>query len=246
MAKNAYIGIDNVARKVKQPYIGVDNVARKVKSGYVGIDNVARECFSLISATSVGDLAVGTSVYINNCEMIVIQQGLPSDAYDSSCDGTWLMMKDSMITAYSGIDLFLTENIYTHYLGPAVKEIVKNVFLPRDTGGGGVLNAPYQAFFLSSTEIGLNNGAVLDEGTVLDYFKDGDTSKLICHYKYGSYDYGAMTWWLRTVIGTTAYIVTATGTLSTWSTTTTSAMVSRAAIILPPDTPIDENYNVIV
>jgi hypothetical protein len=34
--------------------------------------------------------------------------------------------------------------------------------------------------------------------------------------------------------------------LSTWSTTTTSAMVSRAAIILPPDTPIDENYNVIV
>ena len=41
MAKNIYIGVDNVARKVKRPYIGVDNISRKVKSGFIGVDNVA-------------------------------------------------------------------------------------------------------------------------------------------------------------------------------------------------------------
>lgn len=46
MAKNMYIGVDNVARKVKQPYIGVDNIARKVKSGFIGVDNVARQFLS--------------------------------------------------------------------------------------------------------------------------------------------------------------------------------------------------------
>lgn len=46
MAKNIYIGVDNVARKVKQPYIGIDNIARKVKSGFIGVDNVARQFFA--------------------------------------------------------------------------------------------------------------------------------------------------------------------------------------------------------
>lgn len=47
MAKNAYIGVSGVARKVKQPYIGVSGVARKVKSGYIGVSGVARQFFAL-------------------------------------------------------------------------------------------------------------------------------------------------------------------------------------------------------
>ena len=48
MAKNQYIGVGNVARKVKQPYIGVNNVARKVKSGFVGVNNVARQYYESV------------------------------------------------------------------------------------------------------------------------------------------------------------------------------------------------------
>ena len=48
MAKNQYIGVNNVARKVKQPYIGVNNVARKVKSGYVGVGGVARQYYESV------------------------------------------------------------------------------------------------------------------------------------------------------------------------------------------------------
>lgn len=45
MAKGAYIGIDNVARKVKKGYVGEDSVARKIKKAYIGIGGVARPCW---------------------------------------------------------------------------------------------------------------------------------------------------------------------------------------------------------
>ena len=45
MAKGAYIGVDNVAHKIKKGYIGVDGVARKIKKAYIGIGGVARPCW---------------------------------------------------------------------------------------------------------------------------------------------------------------------------------------------------------
>ena len=45
-----------------------------------------------------GDLAVGNSVYLNvngvKTAFLVVHRGLPSSAYDNSCDGVWLLMKD--------------------------------------------------------------------------------------------------------------------------------------------------------
>lgn len=46
MAKGIYVGVDNIARKVKKLYFGVDGVARKVTKGYIGVDGVARPFFS--------------------------------------------------------------------------------------------------------------------------------------------------------------------------------------------------------
>lgn len=46
MAKNTYIGVSNVARKVKNIYIGVNGVARKVKKAWIGVGGVAREFWS--------------------------------------------------------------------------------------------------------------------------------------------------------------------------------------------------------
>ncbi len=51
MAKNAYIGIGGVARKIKQPYIGIGGVARKVKNGYVGVGGVARQFYTGVDPT---------------------------------------------------------------------------------------------------------------------------------------------------------------------------------------------------
>ena len=45
MAKKAYIGINDVARKAKKMYVGVAGVARQTKKGYIGINGVARLFF---------------------------------------------------------------------------------------------------------------------------------------------------------------------------------------------------------
>lgn len=42
---NNYIGVNNIARKVKNYYIGVNGKARKVKKMYVGVNGKARLCY---------------------------------------------------------------------------------------------------------------------------------------------------------------------------------------------------------
>ena len=46
MSKGIYIGVDNIARKVKKGYVGVDNKARKIKKGYIGVGGIARPFYS--------------------------------------------------------------------------------------------------------------------------------------------------------------------------------------------------------
>ena len=43
MAKKFYLGIDNVARRVRKPYAEVGGVARAITKGYIGIDSIARQ-----------------------------------------------------------------------------------------------------------------------------------------------------------------------------------------------------------
>jgi hypothetical protein len=44
MTRAAYIGIDNLARNVKEIYVGVEGIARRVICGYVGDENnIARQ-----------------------------------------------------------------------------------------------------------------------------------------------------------------------------------------------------------
>lgn len=62
MAKGAYIGVGNVAKKIKKGYVGIGGVAKKIKKGYIGIGGVARpfwssgelEYYGTITPLSVG------------------------------------------------------------------------------------------------------------------------------------------------------------------------------------------------
>lgn len=60
MAKETYLGVGGVARKVKNLYIGINGVARKITKGYIGINGVARQFYTAIvnvaiSITNTGD-----------------------------------------------------------------------------------------------------------------------------------------------------------------------------------------------
>lgn len=63
MAKGAYVGASNVARKVKKIFVGAGGVARKVKKGYVGVNGVAKLFYSAeTSVTYTGEYTKGELV----------------------------------------------------------------------------------------------------------------------------------------------------------------------------------------
>ena len=51
MAKNIYVGVSDVARKVTKAYVGVSGTARKIIKGYVGVNGVAQQFFSSTTLT---------------------------------------------------------------------------------------------------------------------------------------------------------------------------------------------------
>lgn len=57
MPANAYVGIDNLARKVKSIYVGIDGIARKVKNGFIGVAGIARKFFSSAIVPVVSNVA---------------------------------------------------------------------------------------------------------------------------------------------------------------------------------------------
>lgn len=59
MPKGAYVGVNNVARKIKKGYIGVDGIARKIRKAYIGIGGVARPCWSGGELTYYGKISGG-------------------------------------------------------------------------------------------------------------------------------------------------------------------------------------------
>lgn len=220
MAKAAYIGVGGVARKVKQPYIGVSSVARKVKSGYIGVSGVARQFFS--GGTPITSLAVGSSVYMNvngtQTEFIVVHQGLPSSAYDSSCNGAWLLMKNIVGTSswhtltYSQC-FSSSENVIRQYLDNTfaatldenVYNQIKTVSIPTMTirnGSASVLGiASLKVFLLSTDEINQPRNddgkyPTLVEGSALSYFS-GTQDSTYYSKCVADYEGNATSWWLR-------------------------------------------------
>ena len=72
MAKGAYLGISDAARKVKSMYVGVDGVARKIKKAYIGDENgLARLCWSSEVPFVYGTTTVssGRTITINNLDI---------------------------------------------------------------------------------------------------------------------------------------------------------------------------------
>lgn len=265
MAKAQYVGVSGVARKVKQPYIGVNAVARKVKNGYIGVNAVARKFFS--GEVPLGELNTGTSVYMNvngvSTEFIVIHQGLPSSLYDSSCNGTWLLMKDAYEKRQwemSGVNNYASSGIHTYlnntFLGlfdSNIRSTIKQVKIPYRPGNNGTTvnsgsnGLSTKIFLLSFYECGwtTSNASYFPvDGACLSYFSgcaETDSKRI------GYYNGSACKWWLRSPRTTaTNYVayVTYAGKFSNYSCSDSFTGV-RPALILPSTTLVDENFNII-
>lgn len=177
-------------------------------------------------STTLGNVSVGTTVKLNvngaAKEFLVVHQGLPSDMYDASCNGTWLLMTDIFAKGIYGTESQPASNIYstlddmfTTELDSDILQHVHQVKIPYyywisnrnwglKTGANGWST---KAFLLSGIEVGINkvDYSYSEDGTKLSYFTEGETTdannKRKAKYN-GHYDI----WWLRTPM------ITATGT----------------------------------
>lgn len=205
-------------------------------------------------ATKLGDMAVGSTVKIKvngtAKDFIIVQQGNPdSTIYDSSCDGTWVLMKDIYTTSTFGNDnSYKDSNIHTYLNGTFfnlidadIRNAIKQVKIPyqNGTGSGGSLatgsnGLSTKVFLLSGYEVGWttsDNGYFPKDGVRLAYFgnSSGGNSKRIAYN--GS---SAAAWWLRSPHTDNTYYVwnvKSDGSYDYWSYSNTYGV--RPAFILP-------------
>lgn len=253
MAKNAYVGVDAVARRITRSYVGKDNVARSVTKAYIGVDNVSRLFW--VRGTRLSELEVGKTVYIKENKVstayIIIHQGLPSSLYDSSCDGTWLLRKDEteesvQWNAYNAGVNYGTSNVH-NYLGntflnlyaSSFANIIKEVKIPYHNGSrvmSGTSGLTTKIFLLSGYELGWtqsNDSHFPIDGAHLPYFKyDTNRSTGVVHWTRSRYD-SSKVWY-----------VNGNGGYANIAYTTKYAI--RPAMILPSDTIVDAKFNIIV
>lgn len=247
----------HIARELKKIYLGDENnLARMIKKAYLGDDNgIARQVYP--DTTALGSLAVGSSVYMNvggaAKEFIVVHQGLPSSVYDSSCNGTWLLMKEiyglsiwnSDTTSFpnyraSVIDAYL-QSTFQSLLDADVLNIIKTVKIysraDRSDPGSAIAR---KIFLLSANEVDCQNSLLLEKiSGVLDYFQ-GASDSLRQAYFNGT----ATEWWLRSIYGTSnPTYVRNDGAVS--QNTDDNEFGVRPAMILPSNAYIDGKFNII-
>lgn len=266
-----YLGAGSTAHKMSKLYVGVGGRARQVQKVYVGINGQARLVYQ--SGSPIGSLAVGSIVKIKvsgvSKDFIVVQQGNPSTSvYDNSCNGTWLLMKDSYNYmewnsvyendyASSDINSWLNGTFY-NFIDADIRAVIKQVKIPYHgsplyggtlhTGANG-LNT--KVFLLSGIEVGWTNRTneyFPNDGAKLSYFLAGtgtNENKKRVAYRNGS----AQDWYLRSprIINTNSNNVWKVADDGSYDyDNCVNSNDIRPALIMPSTTLVDENGSVMV
>lgn len=263
MAKRGYISPDGTARKTAKIYLGDENgLSRKITKAYIGDENgIAREWF--VSESPIGNLPIGASVFMNvngvRTEFLVVHQGIPdSTLYDASCNGTWLLMKDIYTRvvwdktnndyANSDVHAYLN-NTFIGLLDQYVQSNIKQIKIPYvgSTGRSGSVksgsNGLSTKIFLPSAKETNYSNAEFNDGVCLSYFMGTSSTddKFIAYYN-GS----AENWSLRTPCKGSDKNVRFMYYMGYHNSSSCIYDLGvRPALILPSNTLVDEEFNVI-
>lgn len=197
-------------------------------------------------------------------QFVIVHQGLPSSLYDSSCNGTWLLMKelyevrrvwDSTDNDYKNSDIhsYLNGTFYDMFDG-SVKEIIKQVKIPYHNGKGdsgsvlsGTSGLPAKVFLLSGYEVGWTkstNSAFPEDGACLSYFSGFDTKD---SRRIGYYNGAVMRWWIRSPATNNGYSVRCVYTDGSFDTVNYNSPYGdvgvRPALVLPSDARVEIEPN---
>ena len=212
---------------------------------------------SVKTGTRVGTLPVGSTVKLNlngtPWDWLVVHHGLPSDIYDASCNGTWLLLKDiyrnntwndfsANALEISGIHSYLNSDFLNLFEGN-IKDAIKQAKIPYRKNGGsggtdqsGANGLPAKIFLLSGYEVGWTTSDYSYfpvDGAKLGYFESG-TGTSANNKRIAKLNGSAEFWWLRSPSTNNDYSVW--GVYSDGSCGRENATVrkgTRPAIILP-------------
>lgn len=250
--------IDGASYGMKQGKTLVNGTAYDIKVGKTLIGGTAYDIGKL--GIPIGSLAVGTSVYAyvngNIKEFLIVHKGNPDaiNTYDSSCDGTWLLMKDlyeSKQLHNKNSGFYNTTDIHTYLNGDfyglldqALQNAIKSVKIPYIADRYGTVNdkeygLSAKVFLLSMREVFGGQFKYYD-GSKLSYFPTtGDSARIA--YLNGN-PFG---WWLRTTQSSgIEYEVNKTGKYQTSSFVAYRGI--RPACIVYPETLVNpSDYTII-
>ena len=156
-----------------------------------------------LSTKAVGSIV---KIKVNGAakDFIIVHQGLPSSAYDASCNGVWVVMKDIYTTSTfgnnnsykdSGIHTYLNGTFY-NLIDSKIRAAIKQVKIPyTNYSNNNVMSGSNglgcKVFLLSGTEVGFSGVSYMNtEGAKLSYF---DSASKRVAYNGSS----AAVWWLR-------------------------------------------------
>ena len=170
-------------------------------------------------STKLGSMSVGSTVKLKlggtARDFLVVHQGLPSSMYDSSCNGTWLLLKDIYTTRtwdssnndYKNSDIHSYLNgTFLNLFDNDIKNAIKQVKIPYQNGTGsggsvasGANGLSCKIFLLSGYEVGFSisdNSYFPRDGAKLSYFSSG-TGSAANNKRIANYNGSAAGWWLR-------------------------------------------------
>ena len=207
--------------------------------------------------TRMSALEIGQTIKLNvngtPWDWLVVHQGLPSSIYDSSCDGTWLLLKDIYETRNwhsSNVNKLESSEIHSYLNGDFlnlfdsnIKGAIKQVKIPYRKNGGsdgtdqiGANGLSCKIFLLSGYEVGWTSSDSQDfppDGAKLSYFESGAGTSAK-NKRIATLTGSAGSWWLRspnTNSTSSVWYVSSKG-LNSKSNASNSRGI-RPAIILP-------------
>ena len=207
--------------------------------------------------TRMSDLEIGRSIKLNGTQWdwLVVHQGLPSDIYDASCNGTWLLSKDIYEEREwhsSNVNKLESSTIHSYLNGDFqnlfdsnIKGAIKQVKIPYRKNGGsggtdqsGANGLSCKVFLLSGYEVGWTSGDnqyFPQDGAKLSYFESG-TGTSANNKRIANLNGSAAGWWGRSPhTSNTRYVwaVLSSGDRNHYNASSSRGI--RPAIVLPSD-----------
>ena len=172
-----------------------------------------------MASVALSTKAIGATVKLKEngtpVDYIVVHKGKPSNIYDASCDGVWLLRKEIFETrvwhssnvndwANSTLKSYLDSTFYARF-DKNIQAQIKQVKLPYRAGSGtsgtitsGANGISCKVFLLSMYEVGFTNeySYTPADGARLSYFEAG-TGTSALNKRIAYLNGSAASWWLR-------------------------------------------------